>query len=197
MSESFAQLFEESLQRTEMRPGEVITAEVVRVEHNFVVVNDKVGVVTGSTLKMPPTDNAYVKDVREGSARALAEVASPGSVAALEAAFLMATAEGPEPTKGPDDAGSKARAGGAERPKLRDPRPVEEHRSASPPPEEDASTRTHNPASEQEDDMPAEIEIPVDDVLRVDGEGDRRDVRRDRRTPDDDMPDTFEEGTPS
>ncbi|WP_278542804.1 S1 RNA-binding domain-containing protein, partial [Delftia acidovorans] len=39
MSESFASLFEESLQRTEMRPGEVITAEVVRVEHNFVVVN--------------------------------------------------------------------------------------------------------------------------------------------------------------
>jgi small subunit ribosomal protein S1 len=39
MSESFAQLFEESLQRTEMRPGEVITAEVVRVEQNFVVVN--------------------------------------------------------------------------------------------------------------------------------------------------------------
>jgi small subunit ribosomal protein S1 len=39
MSESFAALFEESLQRTEMRPGEVITAEVVRVEHNFVVVN--------------------------------------------------------------------------------------------------------------------------------------------------------------
>jgi small subunit ribosomal protein S1 len=39
MSESFAQLFEESLQRTEMRQGEVITAEVVRVEHSFVVVN--------------------------------------------------------------------------------------------------------------------------------------------------------------
>ena len=39
MSESFAQLFEESLQRTVMRPGEVIPAEVVRVEHNFVVVN--------------------------------------------------------------------------------------------------------------------------------------------------------------
>ncbi|MDR0274679.1 MAG: 30S ribosomal protein S1 [Burkholderiaceae bacterium] len=39
MSESFAQLFEESLQRTEMRPGEVITAEVIRVEQNFVVVN--------------------------------------------------------------------------------------------------------------------------------------------------------------
>ena len=39
MSESFAALFEESLQRSEMRAGEVITAEVVRVEHNFVVVN--------------------------------------------------------------------------------------------------------------------------------------------------------------
>ena len=39
MSESFAALFEESLKRAEMRPGEVITAEVVRVEHNHVVVN--------------------------------------------------------------------------------------------------------------------------------------------------------------
>ena len=39
MSESFAALFEESLQRAEMRTGEVITAEIVRIEHNFVVVN--------------------------------------------------------------------------------------------------------------------------------------------------------------
>ncbi len=39
MSESFAALFEESLQRANMRTGEVITAEVVAVEHNFVVVN--------------------------------------------------------------------------------------------------------------------------------------------------------------
>ena len=39
MSESFAELFEESLQRTVMRPGEVIPAEVVSVEHNYVVVN--------------------------------------------------------------------------------------------------------------------------------------------------------------
>ena len=37
--ESFAQLFEESLARQEMRQGEVITAEVVRVDYNFVVVN--------------------------------------------------------------------------------------------------------------------------------------------------------------
>ncbi len=39
MSESFADLFEESLKRSEMRTGEVITAEVIRVEHNHVVVN--------------------------------------------------------------------------------------------------------------------------------------------------------------
>ncbi|MEN9544423.1 MAG: hypothetical protein RLZZ598_1256, partial [Pseudomonadota bacterium] len=38
-SDSFASMFEESLNRANMRAGEVITAEVVRVEHNFVVVN--------------------------------------------------------------------------------------------------------------------------------------------------------------
>jgi len=37
--ESFAALFEESLSRHEMRAGEVITAEVLRVDFNFVVVN--------------------------------------------------------------------------------------------------------------------------------------------------------------
>ena len=37
--DSFAALFEESLQKSEMRSGEVITAEVVRIEHSFVVVN--------------------------------------------------------------------------------------------------------------------------------------------------------------
>ena len=36
---NFAALFEESLTRQEMRAGEVITAEVVRVDQNFVVVN--------------------------------------------------------------------------------------------------------------------------------------------------------------
>ena len=39
LEESFAALFEESLSRQEMRQGEVITAEVVRVDHNYVVVN--------------------------------------------------------------------------------------------------------------------------------------------------------------
>ena len=37
--ESFAALFEESLAQQDMRQGEVITAEVVRVDQNFVVVN--------------------------------------------------------------------------------------------------------------------------------------------------------------
>src|SRR3982751_4154741 len=37
--DSFAALFEESLARKEMRIGEVITAEVIRVDDNFVVVN--------------------------------------------------------------------------------------------------------------------------------------------------------------
>ncbi|RZS81860.1 30S ribosomal protein S1 [Pigmentiphaga kullae] len=37
--ESFAALFEESIKRQEMKSGEVITAEVVRIDHNFVVVN--------------------------------------------------------------------------------------------------------------------------------------------------------------
>ncbi len=37
--ENFASLFEESLGRMEMRAGEVITAEVVRVDYNVVVVN--------------------------------------------------------------------------------------------------------------------------------------------------------------
>ncbi len=37
--ESFAALFEESLLRQEMRAGEVITAEIVRIDQNYVVVN--------------------------------------------------------------------------------------------------------------------------------------------------------------
>lgn len=38
-TESFAQLFEESLSYKEMRLGEIITAEIIRVDYNFVVVN--------------------------------------------------------------------------------------------------------------------------------------------------------------
>jgi len=38
-TESFAALFEESLKRQEMRAGEVITAEVTRLDQNYVIVN--------------------------------------------------------------------------------------------------------------------------------------------------------------
>ena len=38
-TDNFAAMFEESLSRQEMRAGEVITAEVVNIDHNFVVVN--------------------------------------------------------------------------------------------------------------------------------------------------------------
>src|ERR1700761_545490 len=37
--DSFAAMFEDSLTHQDMRAGEVITAEVVRVDYNFVVVN--------------------------------------------------------------------------------------------------------------------------------------------------------------
>ena len=46
--ESFAALFEESLTRKEMRVGEVITAEVVSIDDNFVVVN--AGLKSESTI---------------------------------------------------------------------------------------------------------------------------------------------------
>jgi small subunit ribosomal protein S1 len=39
MSESFAELFEESLTRSNMKTGQVISAEVLHIDHNFVVVN--------------------------------------------------------------------------------------------------------------------------------------------------------------
>jgi small subunit ribosomal protein S1 len=38
-AESFAAMFEESLLGANMRPGEVVSAEVVRIDYNFVVVN--------------------------------------------------------------------------------------------------------------------------------------------------------------
>ena len=45
---SFAALFEESLSRQEMRVGEVITAEVVSVDPNVVIVN--AGIKSESTI---------------------------------------------------------------------------------------------------------------------------------------------------
>src|SRR2546426_1134332 len=52
--ESFAALFEESLKSSEMRSGEVITAEVVRIEHSFVVVNAIRAFLPGSLLDTRP-----------------------------------------------------------------------------------------------------------------------------------------------
>ena len=64
-NESFAQLFEESLSKQEMRQGEVITAEVVRIDHNFVVVN--AGLKSESFIPIEEFhDDRGQLDVREG-----------------------------------------------------------------------------------------------------------------------------------
>ncbi len=39
MSESFAELFEESLKKTEMKPGSLVTGEVVSIDNDYVIVN--------------------------------------------------------------------------------------------------------------------------------------------------------------
>ncbi len=39
MSESFAELFEESLGKTQMRPGSIIPGTVVQIDSDFVIVN--------------------------------------------------------------------------------------------------------------------------------------------------------------
>ena len=64
---SFAAMFEESLQRSDMRAGEVISAEVVRVEHNFVVVNagaSRSPSVTGRSAGAPPSRARSVATTR-------------------------------------------------------------------------------------------------------------------------------------
>ena len=63
--ESFAALFEESLMRKEMRIGEVITAEVVRVDYNYVVVN--AGLKSESYIPLEEfKDDQGVLDVNAG-----------------------------------------------------------------------------------------------------------------------------------
>lgn len=65
MSESFAQLFKESLAHKEMRIGEIITAEVVRVDGDFVVVN--AGLKSESIIPIAEfADEGAVADVRAG-----------------------------------------------------------------------------------------------------------------------------------
>jgi len=64
-AESFARMFEESLSRQEMRLGEVITAEVVRLDHNFVVVN--AGLKSESFIPIEEFHNDRGElDVKEG-----------------------------------------------------------------------------------------------------------------------------------
>ena len=63
--ESFAALFEESLSRKEMRIGEVITAEVVRVDQHYVVVN--AGLKSESVIPLEEfKDDGGETDVKPG-----------------------------------------------------------------------------------------------------------------------------------
>ena len=63
--ESFAALFEESLSRKEMRIGEVITAEVVRVDQHYVVVN--AGLKSESVIPLEEfKDDAGETEVKPG-----------------------------------------------------------------------------------------------------------------------------------
>jgi len=70
-TESFAKLFEESLSKKEMRQGEVITAEVIRIDHNFVVVN--AGLKSESFIPIEEFHNDRGElDVKEGDFVAVA-----------------------------------------------------------------------------------------------------------------------------
>jgi small subunit ribosomal protein S1 len=58
-NESFAALFEESIAKSNMKAGEVISAEVVRIDHNFVVVN------AGLKSEAYVPDEVYLNDQGE------------------------------------------------------------------------------------------------------------------------------------
>ena len=60
--ENFAALFEESLSRQEMRQGELITAEVVRVDFNVVVVNAGLKSESFIPIEEFKGDNGEVED---------------------------------------------------------------------------------------------------------------------------------------
>jgi small subunit ribosomal protein S1 len=63
--ENFAALFEESLGRQEMRPGELITAEVTRVDFNVVVVNAGLKSESFIPIEEFKNDNGEI-EVKEG-----------------------------------------------------------------------------------------------------------------------------------
>ncbi|MGH6624029.1 MAG: 30S ribosomal protein S1 [Burkholderiaceae bacterium] len=64
--ESFAAMFEESLTRQEMKQGEVITAEVIRVDYNFVVVNAGLKSEAYIPLEEFKDDNGQLSSVTPG-----------------------------------------------------------------------------------------------------------------------------------
>ena len=63
--ENFAALFEESLARQEMRQGELITAEVTRVDFNVVVVNAGLKSESFIPIEEFKNDNGEI-EVKEG-----------------------------------------------------------------------------------------------------------------------------------
>src|SRR6187200_3225438 len=60
-AENFAALFEESLARQEMRQGELITAEVIRVDYNIVVVNAGLKSESFIPIEEFKSDNGEIK----------------------------------------------------------------------------------------------------------------------------------------
>ena len=76
--ESFADLFEESLSRQEMRSGEVITAEVVSIDHNFVVVN--AGLKSESYVPIELIDCVFCEGWFDLSAATWADYDSDGDI---------------------------------------------------------------------------------------------------------------------
>ena len=101
--ESFAQLFEESLARKEMRLGEVITAEVVRVDYNVVVVNAGLKSEAYVPIEEFKNDRGEV-EVKAGD---LIQVAQDGE----EAAGELGGCQGLRPRQGQAVAGDQQLAG--------------------------------------------------------------------------------------
>src|SRR5205809_6915332 len=91
--ESFAALFEESLTRKEMRIGEVITAEVLSVDPNWVVVN--AGLKSESIIPAEEFKNdAGQVDVKTGDFVSV-------SIEALEDGFAATALSGARPSRTP------------------------------------------------------------------------------------------------
>ena len=91
VSESFAALFEESLNRKEMRVGEVITAEVVSVDENFVVVN--AGLKSESVIDAAAIEETVVQTGDRRVVRLPLHINDPAFAAAAVEAFHAISGE--------------------------------------------------------------------------------------------------------